>query len=297
MGDSTDRKPPLSRNAKLTDEQRDEIAERYVAGEKQADLAREFGVSTEAISKTCKRRGAIRPRIKPDPATASNVAEFAKRARSILWRQNTGTEKPEYDAWTERVEELERGGLDRSRAIVRASKEFRCLHRLFREYDVSEFDPNPESHPTIRHFGGHGSSGEEKIRSEGKQQSYRESLRWAIEAAGRHLRTGETPTSCPCDAAYYLFRQAIDEPRDFMGRIGQIESKTDADAEARRNAEKSGRRSIAEIDKMLARLNEESEDDGDTQMETADDTGGIQAEEEAPPAEEGEAPGGGSHDL
>jgi len=295
MGDTTDQKP-LPRNAKLTDEQRQEIARRYVAGEKQADLGREFGVSAEAISKTCKRLGAVRPVARPDPATGSSIAEFAKRARSILWRQSSTSEKPEYDTWTKRVEELEAGGLDRNQSVVRASKEFRCLHRLFREYDVSQFDPNPESHPTIRHFG-QPAVDEEGVRNEGKQQGYRESLRWAIEAAGRHLRTGENPTSCPCDAAFYLYRQAIEEPRDFMGRLGQAESKTDADAEARRNAEKSGRRSLAEIDRMLANLTEEREENGEAQAETADDAGGIQAAEEAPSAEESEAPTGGSYDV
>jgi hypothetical protein len=150
------------------------------------------------------------------------------------------------------------GGYTKNQAIVRASKEYKCLKLLFREYDLKLFDPNPESHPDIVH--------KQDIQPdktlngvicEGKQQSYKESLQWAIEAAGKFLRTNENPISCPCDAAYYLYQQAITEPKDFLGRVGQIEAKVAGESEDDKNIKREGKRSISEIESMLQELNNE----------------------------------------
>ena len=203
-------------------------------------------------------------KIKKPFAVSRVVTEFAKRVKSALWRQDTGKEKPKYDAWKKRVAELESSkgaGYTHAQAVVQASKDYLCLHRLFREYDLSSFDPNPASHPNIRQFGEPKSKDADEVICEGKKQSYRQSIQWAIDAAGNFLRTGVEPVSCPCDAAWYLYEQARNEPKDFLGKINQVEMKGDSESEDVRNAKKSGRRSIAEIDAMLATLEEDGEDD------------------------------------
>ncbi len=189
----------------------------------------------------------------------SPMAEFAKRVRSILWRDDPGKVKGTYNAWQSKVEFLQSQGHTKQQAVLMASKEYPLLHRLWREYDLREYDPSPESHPAlyasavakdIKQAGG--------VVCEGKQQSYRDSLNWAIEAAGKYIRTGQSPVSCPCDAAYYLYDQAVKEPKDFLGRLGQVESKgvgNEPDSDIRR----AGRRSLREIEEFLKGLTNDSE--------------------------------------
>jgi len=211
--------------SKLAPGDRDEILQRYHSGDPVHEIAADFGISNSYVGKLAHRHG-IR-RAKRAKQTGSGIEEFAKRARSILWRQDHSKEKPTYDKWQARVKELqENSDCTKNQAVVRASKEFKCLNRLFKEYDVRDFDPNPESHPEIKHYGDKPTL-QESVICEGIEQSYRESLRWAIQAAGAYLRTSKSPKTCPCDAAWYLYRQAIEEPRDFMGRVGQVESKGD----------------------------------------------------------------------
>jgi hypothetical protein len=198
---------------------------------------------------------------KVTPATGLN--EFESRVKSVLWRQD-GAEKTQYDAWKARVIELcslEGSGYSRKQAVVQASKDFKCLTRLFREYDLSEFDPNPGSHPTVPTFG---CAKEVSVVSEGKDLSYRESLRWAIDAAGAFLRTEIGPVSCPCDAAWYLYRQAIEEPKDFLGKLGQMEAKGDMESADKRNARKQVQKSLSEMDRMLAELEGETNGEAKT---------------------------------
>lgn len=250
--------------SKLTSDQRDEIARRYIAGESQYDLAKEFGVSQSNVQKLCQARNAIRP-----PEAAKNrqdMAEFVKRAHSVLWRQDHGKEKPTYDAWKARVAALESeegGGYDHNQAVVRASKEFPCLHILFREYDLRQYDPNPESHAEIRYYGktpGMANLNVE-VQSEGKDLPYRENLRWALDAAGAYRRTMQHPATTPNDAAWYLYCQAIQDAKEFLSRVGQIESKGDSESEASRNSRKSGKKMVDEINRMLDELDREDEDE------------------------------------
>ncbi len=197
-------------------------------------------------------------------AVSRVVTEFAKRVKSALWRQDTGKERPKYDAWVKKVVELESSegaGYTHAQAIVQASKDYTCLFRLFREYDLSAFDPNPDSHPQIRKFGESKSKDISEVICEGKKQPYRQSLNWALDNAGTYLRTGVEPVTCPNDIAWYLYEQAKAEPKDFLGKVNQVEMRGDSESEDVRNAKKSGRRSIAEIDMMLSEL--ESEDDRD----------------------------------
>ena len=245
----------------LTQDQELELAERFAAGDPTDELAADFGVFPDTVRSIAKKHRKKRPR--PPIAIASGIKEFAKRARSILWRQDSGTEKKTYEKWKERLSELQSSdgaNMSYEQAVVRTSKEFPCLIKLFREYDVREFDPNPESHPEITYFG-KATVDNADIECEGVEQSYRDSLRWAIAAAGRYLRTRKHPETCPCDAAFYLYRQAIEEPKDFMGKVGQIESKADSESEAINSARKVGKRAILEIDAMLAELDEEGDEE------------------------------------
>lgn len=179
--------------------------------------------------------------------------EFQKHARSILWRQDRGykhEEKKTYNAWMEGIAVLKDGGFSYREAVVEASKSFLCLHRLFREYDVSMYDSNSEN------FVVHGGISLKDIKSEGKEQSHRDNLNWAITAAGEFLRTGKDPATCPNDAAYYLYMQAKDQPKDFLSRFNQIESKS-TESEEDRKSKKATRRSIEELESMLDTLDEE----------------------------------------
>lgn len=144
------------------------------------------------------------------------------------------------------------GGMNPHQAIVQASKDFPCLKQLFREYNVGANDPHPESHPDIQHFGQPAPMG--SIENEEHELSHRENLAWAIDTAGKTLRTGEEPTSCPNDAAYYLYRQACDDPKDFFGKFTQVDIRGGDEQEEQRLARKSGERSIEDINKMLDTL-------------------------------------------
>jgi len=241
---------------KLTNEQRDELLQRYHAGDSLEEIAADYGITAKYAGKYARSFGV--KRAKPIKQTGSGINAFAKRARSILWRQDHSREKPTYDKWEARVRELqEQSECSKSQAIVRASKEFPCLTRLFKEYDVRDFDPNPESHPEIKHYGDKPTL-QQGVFCEGIEQSYKDSLRWAIQAAGAYLRTGKSPKTCPCDAAWYLYRQAIEEPRDFMGRISQIEAKGDPEEADRRSMRKKSARSISEIDAYLDEIDKET---------------------------------------
>lgn len=268
-------------NSKITLEQREELLQRYRGGEPVAEIAASFGLAPTYVAKLARSYGVKRPKTPGAKLTGSGINEFAKRARSILWRQDHSKEKPTYDKWNARVDELvKNAGLTQNQAIVRASKEYPCLHKLFREYDVSDFDPNPESHAEIKHYG-HTPQLNAEVFCEGIEQSYRDSLRWALQAAGAYLRTKKNPVTCPCDAAWYLYRQAIEEPKEFLGRVGQVEAKSDPEEANRRSIQKSAKKSISEIDSYLEELDTENESDGDTQDEVCESFAEEAEEEEA----------------
>ena len=193
--------------------------------------------------------------------TSKNITEFTKRVKSVLWRQDSGKEKKSYDTWKARVDKLESkdgAGYSRHQAVVQASKDFPCLSRLFREYDLSALDPNPDSHPVGTSPSG--SPNGETATCEDRKLTYRENLQWAMDTAGEFLCAGKQPTSYPNNAAWYLYEQAKADPKDFLGKVGQVESKGSGESEDERNTRKSGKRSIREIDDMLSEL--EAGDEG-----------------------------------
>ena len=69
------------------------------------------------------------------------------------------------------------------------------------------------------------------IKSDDKEQSYRENLLWACQAAGAKLRTGNRPNSCPNDKAFFLYQLACENPKDFMTKFSQVETKEKDDAD------------------------------------------------------------------
>ncbi len=90
--------------------------------------------------------------------------------------------------------------------------------------------------------------------SEGRQLSHRENLAWAVDAAGECLRTGRQPTKAPNNAAFFLYRQAVESPKEFLTKLNQLEVKrTERDASLKRAC----RMAIEEIDEMLASLGKE----------------------------------------
>lgn len=94
---------------------------------------------------------------------------------------------------------------------------------------------------------------------EGRETSYRESLNWALEAAGRFLRTHASPETCPNDSTWYLYCQACESPKDFLSHIHQVEGRATDDGGKEISQE--ARRSIAEIEAILESFSGEEYDD------------------------------------
>jgi hypothetical protein len=97
-------------------------------------------------------------------------------------------------------------------------------------------------------------SGDRRIVFEDKDQSYRDNLKWAINAAGLYLRSKKKPKSCPNNAAWFLYQQALNEPKDFLTKVSQVESRVDG-GESERELKKSTRHSIEEINSFLEKFN------------------------------------------
>lgn len=242
--------------SKLSEEQKAEVCDRYSRlGETYAELAKDFNVAITTIRKYVKA-SSTKKLIKQRVTPATSMVEFKKRAKSILWRQDSGNSKDRkaYNSWMEKVNEFKRGGMNPQQAVVQASKDFQCLARLFREYDVGENDPHPDSHPAIQQYGQQAPM--EGIECEGKNLSHHENLMWAIATAGKKLRTGDDPEIAPNDAAYFLYRQACDDPKEFLGKFTQVDMRSGDDLEDQRLAKKSGERSIEELNEMLQTLTE-----------------------------------------
>jgi hypothetical protein len=96
------------------------------------------------------------------------------------------------------------------------------------------------------------------VQSEGKIQSYRENLQWAMDAVGNFMRTEIEPKTCPNDAAWFLYQQAKSEPKDFMSKIASMESKIDQ-SEEEKTAHLGSRKTLAEIEAFLEGLDDGEE--------------------------------------
>ena len=241
---------------KLSEGEKASISERYACGEGMKTLAREFKVCVASIAKYCRkesRKGKPLSEQLNTPATL--FRKFGQSVRLILWRQVNEGRRNLLEQWDARVLELKEGGLLDKQAIVMASKDFHCLHPLFLQYPVNEFDPDPDSHP---HIHMHGEEIKlDGIECEGKELTHAQNLMWAMNAAGDYLRTKEPPEKCPNNSAYFLYRQAIDDSDKFMAKYQQMaldKSRNPEDDSLKRGSQKS----IEEIGLMLDTLGEET---------------------------------------
>lgn len=193
----------------------------------------------------------------------TTIEKFAKAVRKTLWPIGAHNHT-EYHAWNDRVAELKKEkGYTTPQAQVQAAKEQPACLTLFEHYDVADYDPEPGSHDDaeacmqrkrdnrVQEAG--------NVQNEEIDQSHRDNLTWAMEAAGRFRRTGEEPASCPNDSAYFLYRRAIEEPKEFLARINQLELKKTVDS----GEAKAARKSIEELSLMLESLTEEEEEHGE----------------------------------
>ncbi len=271
--------PPEERGpqeSKLTIAERYDVYCKRQAGMSYGKLAAYYDVSEKAIyryekkiEKRIKEEGLGKLHAEIDKAAAeaekiqdeksalkTSMDEFAKKARSILWVQEQGKDRPTYDLWQSLVKKMVEGGLSKPQAVIQASKGFLCLSELFTEYDTSRSDPDPSYCPVKTN----GNVSKAEIACEDKEQTHRENLTWAIEAAGKFLRTGKSPNAAPNNAAYFLFRQACDEPKDFLSRFTQVDMKAGDTGEEAALMMRTSDRSIKEIDDMLETLGKKKEE-------------------------------------
>lgn len=197
------------------------------------------------------------------PSSIGTITDFVKRVRSVLW----GIDKTQYDRWVDRVCYFEHNGYSKGQAQVRAAKEFPACRPFFREYDIRQFDRDSGSHPDIVFFGDEKRARE--IVNLEKDMSYRDNMRWAAAAAGQHLRTGEEFYEIPNDTAFYLYQQALGDPKDFMTKFGTMEGREDMEAILEKSTRKLADRAVNEIDKWLGELEETVVNDGKAPKEAS----------------------------
>ncbi len=93
------------------------------------------------------------------------------------------------------------------------------------------------------------------IISEGKDSSTKENLLWAIESAGKLLRTGIIPTTCPNDSAFFLYQQACEQPKDFLTKFLQVEGRSMSDDD-NADLKKETKQSLSMIQDLLDDIDE-----------------------------------------
>jgi len=237
-----------------------EIAERLACGEMVKDIAKEFNVAPTTIARGSKERSiqAAARGIGAKGIREPQLKKFAAEARSLIWRADTKIDEkhPQYFAWKDNIEVLkERHRITYGAALIQASKNVQILWPLFRKFNVERYDKFPTSHPTITRYREQGFS-ERKgvtVKNEQIEQDHKANLNWAIAAAGENQRTGNPPTSCPNDAAYFLYEQAISSPGTFLSRFTSMESKVDVGV-SKDERTRDDQRSLDEINNMLSAL-------------------------------------------
>jgi len=197
-------------------------------------------------------------------AKSEDYQSFVKQVRSSLWRHDGGS-KIEYNRWGALVKRLaSRGPYTEQEAVIEASKDFPLLHRLFREFDVKADDLHLGSNPRIHHLvdiQAERLNGENlthpDIQCDERETSYKDQIEWALARAGEHAATGREPDFCPNWGSYYLYVQARDNNKEFMSRLGQIQTKREEDSDEKKLNKKNTKRSIDEINEMLDSLDSE----------------------------------------
>ena len=247
-------RPRGEKTTRLYDIHLPEIVARYEDGEPIKDIAVFFDVHEVTIRNWLKKVGK-HGRIDHPVLKSREIRKFTSAARSILFRMDP-TDHYNFYAWRKRVEFVEKEhSHSRGEAILRASKEWVELHALFYNYDVKHLDKDPESHPAIKfkkEWEDRPKFKDERaeIENESIKQCYSDNLEWAMEAAGEFLRTGITPKKCPNDKAYFLYKEAIGNSKEFLMRFTQLEKGKAGDDKGDAIRRK-GQTSIDEINSML----------------------------------------------
>lgn len=246
------------RYTNLSCDQIRDIGRRFSAGEPAVSICERYAIAYVTLKRYVRLLGARRPveppKYRGDRFTpTAQVMEFAKRVKKYLWPLD-GKSRKRFNAFQERRLHLEdQEGYSFGQAIVKAAKDFPEVDGLWGLFpDIRAFDVDPSTSPEIKiNRQGYG------MNCEGKELTYRENLNWALNAAGEWLRTGEEPESCPNNQSYYLFVQAREEPRNFLQRVSQAESKGDGQRDEERKLEKDSKRAADDIDRMLKELGDE----------------------------------------
>lgn len=190
-----------------------------------------------------------------DQGRGTSVEKFESEAKKLLWAKSLapGNKHPDYDNWKTRIAEItSQKKISRLEAVLIASKECTCLAPLMNEYDFESYGIVGSLNIT------EGSVG---LVCLNKKQSYRDNLRWALNAAGEHQRSRVPPAECPNNSAWYLYTQAIQDPKDFLHKLGQVESKVLESERDLEDTKRQSKRSITELDEQLATLEEEETSD------------------------------------
>jgi hypothetical protein len=228
-----------------------QVAVQRCANETKTAVAEDLQIARATLDKWIKEFGGVPYDFNEEETPTTRVGtikDFVSRVRSILW----GVDQRQYEQWLSRVEYFQSQDYSLPEAQVRAAKEFGALNLIFREYDVKQFDRDPDSHPNIVFFGDE--KRKRQIVSLDQEMSYRDCLRWAASAAGAHLRTGEEFYEVPNDTAFYLYQQALADPKDFMTKFGTMENREDAEDMLEKSTRRQTERSVEEIDKWLGEI-------------------------------------------
>lgn len=228
-----------------------------VGMETKKEICRSLGISYSTLTNWCFDLGAEKTDAQRRRERIGSIHDFVKKVRSVLWT----TDKDQYESWQARVAQFEQMGYTKPQAQVRAAKDFTKLHPYFREYDIKIYDRDRGSHPAVVFYGDEEQA--KKIVCLDQEMSYRDNLRWAASAAGKHLRTGEEFYEIPNDTAYYLYQQALGDPKDFISKLGTIEGREDMESMLEKTTRKMADKAKSEIDKWLSEVDRKVQRDGE----------------------------------
>lgn len=242
----------LSNNRKLTEENIKEIVERNLKGETQTGLAEKFNVSRGTIGKhlirECKKREIKEKReeLQQEMESLDVQEEAAKnfipsgdnsaRTRTPASREASVRTLTAQIASIKKSVETKLPPLSIDESVVVSNKDDGA--KKFRNKKLEEAARSKKITEEIS-----------KIICLNVEQPFRQNLLWAIKAAGLYNRTEKGPEECPNDTAFFLYKQACDNPKDFLGRFASVESKINDEDDS--VLEKESKKTVAEIEEFL----------------------------------------------
>lgn len=238
-------------NSAATEEEIDEICECYAWGDSRKEIRDKFHVSEDTLRRYIESRGlkmnygAFASYLRKNENR--KLREFLQAIRYKLW----STDRKEYDQWKRRKNELfQVGSMREEEAYVAAAKEFPMLKEVFDTYNYSKWDsslvctPDDKAKQLME---------EREIKIEGRELSYRENVAWALNAIGVYKRTTMGPATCPNDSAYWLYLQALNDPKSFLDKVNSMEMKV-MSSSTKEQSKELAQRSMEEIEDMLEEL-------------------------------------------